>query len=90
MTESQEMRLKNIGKTKDYFNGEINGTEFISNKHRKVCKILSYINTSFFWLLWLLVSFYWCFASLAGFSASTTSSVVGIKTSAITSIIKKY
>ena len=48
MTESQEMRLKNIGKTKDYFNGEINGIEFISNKHRKVCKILSYINTSFF------------------------------------------
>ena len=68
MTESQEMRLKNIGKTKNYFNGEMNRNEFISNKNRKLCKILSYISTSFFWLLWLLdefllmVGFFgWCF-----------------------------
>ena len=54
---SQEMRMKNIDETKNYFIGGINENESISNKHRKVCKIISYINTSFFWLLWLLDEF---------------------------------
>ena len=40
---NQQFMLKNIGETKNYFLKEIKQNELISNKHKKVCKILSYV-----------------------------------------------
>ena len=40
---SQEFRLKNIDKTRNYFLEEIEQNELMSRKHRKVCKTLNYI-----------------------------------------------
>ena len=39
---SQEFRLTNIDKTRNYFTEEINQNELISKKHKKVCRILNY------------------------------------------------
>ena len=39
---SQELRLKNIGKTRNYFLEEIEQNELISRKHKKVCTTLNY------------------------------------------------
>ena len=40
---SQEFRLKNIDKTKNYLIGELNQDELISKKQKKVCTTLNYI-----------------------------------------------
>ena len=41
---SQEFRLKNIDETRSYFIEEINQNELISIKHKKVCRVLNYID----------------------------------------------
>ena len=40
---SQEFRLKNIDKTKNYLIEEIKQNKSIIKKHKKVCKTLNYI-----------------------------------------------
>ena len=40
---SQEFRLKNIDKTRNYLIEEISRNELINKKHKKVCTILNYI-----------------------------------------------
>ena len=40
---NQELRLKNIDESKNYFNEEIKLNELISKKPKKVCKTLNYI-----------------------------------------------
>ena len=49
---SQEFRLKNIDETRTYFIKEINQNELMSKKHKKVCRLLNYIE----YLLIILVS----------------------------------
>ena len=39
---SQEFKLKNIDKTKNNFLEEIEQSELMSNKHKKVCTTLNY------------------------------------------------
>ena len=39
---SQEFRLKEVDKARNYFIEEIKKNELISKKHKKVCKILDY------------------------------------------------
>ena len=41
---SQEFRLKNIDETRNYFVEEIEQNELISEKHKKVCANLNYID----------------------------------------------
>ena len=41
--ESQEFRLKIIDETGNYFVEEIDQNELLSNKHKKVCTTLNYI-----------------------------------------------
>ena len=38
---SQEFRLKNINKTRNYFLVKIEQNELMSKKHKKVCKTLN-------------------------------------------------
>ena len=42
----QELRLKNIGETRNYLIEEINQNELISKKHKKVWTTLNYIEHS--------------------------------------------
>ena len=40
---TQEFTLKNIDKTRNCFNEKINQNELMSKKHKKVCRVLNYI-----------------------------------------------
>ena len=40
---SQELRLKNIDETRNYLIEEINRNELRSEKHKKVCTTLNYV-----------------------------------------------
>ena len=51
---SQEFRLKNIGKTRNYFNKEVDQNELIINKHKKVCTTLNFIERFLVLVLQLL------------------------------------
>ena len=88
---SQEFRLKNTGKTKNYFLEEIKQNKLISRKHKKVCTTLNYIRH--FLILastitgWISIS---TFASLLGISIAIMSSATGLQICAITARIKKY
>ena len=88
---SQEFRLKNTDKTKNYFLEEIKQNKLISRKHKKVCTTLNYIRH--FLILastvtgWISIS---TFASLLGISIAIMSSATGLQICAITARIKKY
>ena len=88
---SQEFRLKNTGKTKNYFLEEIKQNKLISRKHKKVCTTLNYIRH--FLILastitgWISIS---TFASLLGISIAIMSSATALQICAITARIKKY
>ena len=88
---SQEFRLKNTDKTKNYFLEEIKQNKLISRKHKKVCTTLNYIRH--FLILastitgWISIS---TFASLLGISIAIMSSAAALQICAITARIKKY
>ena len=87
---SQEFRLKNIDVSRNYFIKEIDQTELMGKKHKKVCRVLNY---SFLLILVSTVS--GCvsisaFVFLVGIPIGITSSAVGIKICAITAGIKKH
>ena len=88
---SQKFRLKNINETRNYLIEEINQNELISKKHKKVCKVLNYIE-----LLLILVSTVTgrvsisAFASLVDIPIGIISSAIGLKHFAITAGITKY
>ena len=90
---SQELRLKNIDETRNYFIEEIKQNEFMSEKHKNVCT-LNYIEQHFLTLASTIAE---CkdvsipaFASFLGVTIGITSSAIGLKICAITARIKKY
>ena len=88
---SQEFRLKNIDETRNYFIKEINQNELMSKKHKKICRVLIYIE----YILVLISTVTRCvfiadFASLVGISVGIASSAIGLKICGITAVIKKY
>ena len=88
---NQEFRLKNIDKTRNYLIEEINQNELMSEKHKKVCRVLTYIENLL--ILTCTVTgcvFIFAFTSLDGISIAITSPSVGLKICAITAEIKKY
>ena len=77
---NQELRLKNIHKTRNYFLKEIEQNELISSKHNKVCTTLNYIEH----FLILTSTITECisisaFTSLLGVRTGITSSVIRLK-----------
>ena len=89
---SQEIKLKNIDETRNYFIEEIKQNEFMSEKHKNVCT-LNYIEH----FLTLASTIAGCkdvsipaFASFLGVPIGITSSAIGLKICAITARIKKY
>ena len=87
---SQEFRLKNIEEIKIYLIKEKDQNRLTSNKHKKVCMTLNYIEH--FLILasavtrYILIS---AFTSLLGISIGITSSAMGLKIYTITARIKK-
>ena len=86
---SQEFRLKNIYKTKNYFFEEIEKNEFMIKKHKKVCTILNYIEH--FLILDSIIT--GCisisvFACLLDIPIGNTSSAIELEICAITAGIK--
>ena len=87
----QEFRLKNIDETRNYFIKEINQNELMSKTHKKVCRVLNYVEL----LLILVCTVTGCisifaFASLLGICIGIRCSAMGIKICVITAGIKKY
>ena len=87
---SQDFRMKNIDKTKNYLVEKINQSKLMSKKHKKVYRVFNYIKS-----LLLLISavsgciFNSAFGSLVGTPMGITSSSIGLKICAITAGIKK-
>ena len=81
----QEFRLKKIDKTWNYFINEIKQNELISEKHKKVCKILNYtkhlLTVASAVTGRVLIS---SFSSLFGIPVGITSSAITRKSSVIT------
>ena len=79
----QEFRLKNIEEKRNYFLEEIKQYELMSKRHKKVCTNLNYIEQSY-----LASTITGCvsisaFTSLVGILIRITSSIIGLKLSAI-------
>ena len=86
-----EFRLRKIDETKNYLLDEIKHNNLTSEKYKKTCKYLNYVEH-----LLIIASTVIGFVSISAFASLVcvpvriTSSVLGINTCAITSGIKKY
>ena len=88
---SFEFRLRKNDETINYFLDEIKHNDLMSEKHKKTCKYLNYVEH----LLILVSTVTDCvsisaFASLVCVPVGITSSAAGLKMCAITAGIKKY
>ena len=86
-----ELRFNNTDETGNYLLEEINHNDIMSEKHKKTCKYLNYIEH----LLILALTVTICVSISAFFSlvcvpVGIKSSAVGLKIFAITTGIKKY
>ena len=88
---NQEFRLKKIDEIRNYLIERINRNELMSKKHKKVCRVLNYIEHSLISIFTITgcVSIS-AFASLVGIPIGITSYSIGLKICAITVGIKKY
>ena len=81
--------MKKIDTRRNYLLEEINRNELLSKKHKKVCRVLDYIEHSL-----ILIStitgcvFISAFASLVGISIGITSFAIGVKICVIVAGIK--
>ena len=88
---SLEFRLRKIDETRNYLLEEIKHNDLMSEKYKKTCKCLKYVEH----LLILVSTLTGCvsistFTSLVCVPVGIASSIVGIKICAITAGIKKY
>ena len=88
---NQESKLKEIGEIRNYLIEQINRNELVIKKHKKVSKVLNYIEN----LLSVVSTITGCvyifaFASLVGVQIGIASSTIELKICVITTGIKKY
>ena len=83
--------MKNTDKTRNYLIEELSRNELMSKKHKKVCKVLNYIEHSLIIISTIIgcVSFS-AFAFLVGISIGNTCSATGVQICVIITGIKKY
>ena len=87
---SLEFRLEIINKTKNYLLEEVKHNDLMSEKYKKTCKYLNYVEK--FFILGSTVTHcvsVFAFASLVFVPVGITTSAVGLKICAITAEIKK-
>ena len=88
---NQELRLKKNERIGNYLIEEINRNELISNKHRKICRVLNYNDHSPIVISTITgCVFISALASLVRILTGITSSGIGLKICVITTGIKKY
>ena len=87
---NQGFRLKNIDEIRNYLIEEINQNEFMTRKHKKVCRVLNYTDHSLIAISLITggVSIS-VFASLVVIPIGITNSAIGLKICVITTGIKK-
>ena len=88
---SLEFRLRKIDETRNYLLDEIKHNDLMSEKYKKTCKYLNYVE----YLLILASAVTGCvsisaFASLVSVPVGITNAVAGIKICLMTAGIKKY
>ena len=88
---NQGFRLKKINEIRNYLIEEISRNELVSKNHKKVCRVLNYIDH----LLIVIFAITWCvsisaFLCLVGIAVRITSSAIRLKFCLITTGIKKY
>ena len=88
---NQEFRLKKIDEIRNYFIEEINRNELMSKKHKKVCRVLKYVNHS----LIVISTVTGCVSisalcSLVEIPIEIASFTIGLKMCVITAAFKKY
>ena len=86
---SQEFRLKNMDETRSYLIEEMNGNKLISKNHKKVCRVLNYIDHLLIAISTITVSIS-AFAFLIGIPIGITSSAIGLIICAVTPRNKRY
>ena len=88
---NQEFRLEKIDEISNYLIEEINQNKLMSKKHKKICKVLNYIDHSLIVISTITgyVSFS-VFLSLVGIPKGIASSIIGLKTCVITAGIKNH
>ena len=88
---SQEFRLKNIVETRNDLIEKINRNELMSEKDKKICTTLNYVEHFLILASTITGSIsISAFASVVGIAIGITSSAIGLKICAITAAIKKY
>ena len=88
---NQEFRLKKIDEIRNYLIEDINREELMNKNHKKVCRVLNYIDHSLIVIstITVCVSIF-AFASLVGIPVGITRFAIGLKICVITTGIKKY
>ena len=87
----QDLRLKNIDKTRNYFLEEIEQNELMSRKHKKICTTLNYIEH--FLVLASAITGYIsvaAFSCLLGIPIGINCSAIGLKICEIAAGIKRH
>ena len=88
---NQEFRLKKIDEIRNYLIEEINQNKSMCKKHKKVCRVLNYIDHSLIVISTITVCVSLsAFASLVSIPIGISSSAIGLKICVITAGIKKY
>ena len=76
---NQEIRLKKIDEIRNYLIEEINRNELMSKKHKKVCRVLNYIDHSL-----IVISTITECVPISTFASLVASSTIGLKICIIT------
>ena len=87
----QDLRLKNIDKTRNYFLEEIEQNELMSRKHKQICTTLNYIEH--FLVLASAITGYIsvaAFSCLLGIPIGINCSAIGLKICEIAAGIKRH
>ena len=79
--------MRNINEIRNYFVEETDQNELMSNKHKRACMTINYIEQ----FLILAFTITGCISiSTFGITTAITNSAIGLKPCAITAEIKKY
>ena len=88
---NQEFNLEKLDEIINYLIEEINQNELMSKKHKKVCRVLSYIEHSLIIISsvtgYVSIS---AFANVVGISIGIAIPAIGVKICVITAGIKRY
>ena len=87
---NQEFRLKKIDEIRNYSIEEINQNKLMSKRHKKVCRVLNYIDHSLIVISTITACVSISAFAFVGIPIGITSAAIGLKICVITAGVKKY